>query len=512
MSINSKPNILIVGGGAAGWMSALYLNKLYNDQEQLVDISVLESPDIGIIGVGEATVHTIRSFFAALGLDETELLAASNATLKAGILFKQWRQARHGKSHEYFHPFEQQHIVGIDDVSTTWILDRENHPERYDEAVSIAAHLIKTKQCAKAENSSAYSGVVPYGYHLDATLMARYLRDTAKSRGVKHIEARVTDVQVHHDQIVSVLTTEGPFNADLYLDCTGFRGLLINALHENNWVSYEDALPCNRAVAMQVEYRKGESPNPYTTATALTNGWVWEIDLAHRRGTGYVYDGNRLSADQAEAELSAHLGIDAKVLKSLHLQMKVGRQKQFWIGNCIAIGLSGGFIEPLESTGLHLINLSLRLLATHTPINFVPQSIRDSYNKIMVGFYEDLKRFIVLHYCLTDREDTAFWKEAKLKAKYCSHLPELLNLWQHKVCEFADLADSFSTVFTDENYRYVLYGMDYYPTLSKPLKTAIDRKAFAQIERRIIVAKNSALSHTAYLNYLKRSAPEAAIS
>lgn len=497
-------SIAIIGGGSSGWMTALYLNKLYNHSQKNVQITLIESPNIPTIGVGEATVHTIRYFFAAMGLDEKELLKETNATLKTGIMFRNWMKPNDdGSMHEYFHSFEQQNIARVIDISSAWILNDRYKSERYDEGISISSHLIKEGLSPKSANSRPYEGVVPYGYHLDAIKMAAFMCKKGVEAGIKHVKATVTDVDTQEENITLVHTSEGDFSADLYIDCTGFKGLLIEKIKANNWQSYEDALPCNKAVAIQIDYPEAQKPKPYTEATALTNGWVWEIDLVNRRGTGYVYDGNRLTKEQAEQELLEHVGLDKNVLRTVHLDMKIGCRKEFWVGNCVAIGLSGGFIEPLESTGLHLINASVRLLGSHLTTRNTNQSVRDAYNKIMNGTYEDLKQFIVLHYCLTDRDDTDFWREVADSAKYCGGLVAKIETWQHKVCEYMDLAGGYITMFSDENYRAVLYGMKHYPMLNLHVNKDENQKIFDEFERRVTQASSLVMSHDNYLNNLQ---------
>ena len=494
--------LTVVGGGSSGWMSAIYLNKLLNHSEKNYHIQVIESPDIGIIGVGEATVHGIRFFFAAMGLDEKELMAETNATFKTGIMFRNWMQPVAGETHEYFHPFEHQRQGKVIDISSAWFLNKRYQQERYDQGVCLSSHLIARGHCPKSLRSPAYQGVVPYGYHLDATLLARFLRRKAVEAGVEHVAATVSDVLVSDGKINAVVANEKTYAADFFIDCTGFRGLLIEKLKADNWNSFEDALPCNRAVAIQRDLPEG-SPKPFTVATALSNGWAWQIDLVNRQGTGYVYDGNRLTREQAEQELREFLGEDAKILKSIHLDMKVGCRQDFWIGNCVAIGLAGGFIEPLESTGLHLINMGVGLLATHLTNPNPPQAIRDSYNRLMRGFYQDLKQFIVLHYCLTNRRDTDFWKAAATKARYCPGLETLLELWKLKICEFSDLAGSFSTTFGDDNYRYVLYGMQHYPMLSLAVNSGEQAAMFDELKGLVNQALMHSLPQRDYLQKLR---------
>ncbi|KKO46313.1 tryptophan halogenase [Arsukibacterium ikkense] len=501
MSVENIKKLTIVGGGAAGWMTAIYLNKVFNSQQPNFQITVIESPDIGIIGVGEATVHSIRFFFAAMGLDENALLRATHATLKTGIMFRNWMQPVAGQMHQYFHPFEQQQLGKDIDMSSSWLLSARYQQERYDEGVSLSAHLIKQGHGPKARQSAPYQGVVPYGYHLDAVLLARFLREHAVAAGVVYLEDTIVDVSVTDGNISSVSSATSCYQADIFIDATGFKGLLIEALQQRNWQSFADALPCNKAVAIQRPHLAGYQPKPYTVATALSHGWAWQIDLSSRQGTGYVYDGNRLTADQAEQELRAWLGPEACALPARHLQMKVGCRQQFWLGNCIAIGLAGGFIEPLESTGLHLINLGARLLSTHLSPGATAQAVRDSYNQAMNGFYQDLKQFIVLHYCLTDRDDTAFWRQARATAVQCAGLPEKLALWRHKICEYHDLAGGYATTFTDENYRYILYGMQHYPQLQLATGEAL-QQPFVLLQQRVQQALQRTMSHSEYLQQL----------
>lgn len=490
--------INIVGGGSAGWMTALYLNKLFNEKESLIKIRVVESKDIGVIGVGEATVTSIRQFFAQMDIDEHDLIKSCNASFKQGIMFRNWMKPVNGNTHEYFHPFEANLPGSRLDISSNWILSNQRQRERYDEGVCLSPHLIKNDLGPKTKNCQQYMGVVPYGYHIDAVLMGRYLRGVAIERGVEHIEATVSDVNIEAGDIRSIDTDKGVFDGDFFIDCTGFKGLLINKLKSDNWTSFEEELPCNRAVAIQKPYEGDAAPKPYTVATAIDNGWVWQIGLFNREGTGYVYDGNRLSEDEAENELRVFLGDSAEGCSARHLKMRVGCLKEHWVGNCAAIGLSSGFIEPLESTGLHLINLAARQLATHLSSSQRGKEIRGSFNRSMNGIYDDLKQFIVLHYCLTDRDDTEFWRYAKKTVDYCPGLQEKLDLWKYKICEYLDLAGGFTTSFTDENYRYVLYGMGHYPELASHLGEP-DDTVFKQVLEMARRAESSAVLHKAYL-------------
>ncbi|MBY6190554.1 tryptophan 7-halogenase [Microbulbifer agarilyticus] len=489
----------IVGGGSAGWMTAIYLNRYFNRDIKNYQINVIESPDIGIIGVGEATVHSIRFFFAAMGLDERELMAETNATIKSGIMFRNWMKPVDGNTHEYFHPFDQQQPGGSVDISTAWFVGGRSDRQRYDEGVSLNSHLIKSEQCPKSGSSPQFQAIAPYGYHLDATLLARFLRRKAVEQGVCHIEATVLDAEVEQGEILSVATDQGNFSGDFFVDCTGFRGLLIDKLQKDNWESFSDVLPCDKAVAIQREMPEGAAPRPYTVATALSSGWAWQIDLVNRQGSGYVYDSSRLSPEQAESELRSFLGAETSVIKCTHLDMKVGCRKDTWVGNCVAVGLSGGFIEPLESTGLHMIHLGVSLLATHLAGDDGSAVLRASYNEKMRGFYQDLKQFIVLHYCLSNRDDSEFWRNAPATVEGCHWLNSRLPLWKHKICEYQDFAGSYASIFTDTNYRYVLYGMQHYPSPRFSMSDTEVDTIFGRFDQLVDRAKTASMMHDKFL-------------
>ncbi|MFC7005445.1 tryptophan halogenase family protein [Bowmanella sp. JS7-9] len=499
-SNSTKKTLTIVGGGSAGWMTALYLQRYFHQQG--VQIHLIESDKIGPIGVGEATVHSIRFLFAALGLDEQELMRETNATLKLGILFRNWMKPSAAGVHEYFHPFEQQRPAGAIDISSEWVMGQHFNHQRYDQGVCLSSLLAEKSASPKTPMSRPYQGVVPYGYHLDATLLGQFLRKKGLEAGITYQVATVTNVNVEDGEISSLQTSEGVHQADFYIDCSGFSGKLIDALQPDNWESFTDVLPCNKAVAIQRDYAPGETPRPFTTSTALSHGWAWQIDLVNRQGNGYVYDGNRLSAEQAEAELREFLGDEAATRSALHLDMKVGFRPQSWVGNCVAIGLSSGFIEPLESTGLHLINVAARLFATHFSAANISDSVRRSFNRQMRGVYEDLKQFIVLHYCLTDRDDTDFWRQAQASAEGCEGLAEKLTLWKHKVCEFMDLSGGYSTTFNDENYRYILYGMGHLPALHLQPSSTQNQSLFDQVNHMAANLLLQTQSHLAYLQHL----------
>lgn len=415
--------IIIVGGGSAGWMTAA---ALANDLGNSCDITLIESEAIGTVGVGEATIPPIRFFNQRLGIDEATFVRETNGSFKLGIEFIDW--LRPGQS--YFHPFGhygaefdnvpfyqhwmQSHLNGdpvpIDDYSMAWaaskagkfshpVADRRNVQSRFD-----------------------------YAYHFDATLYAAYLRKYAEARGVRRVEGRVETTQQDNDSgfITSVTMEDGrQFPADLFVDCSGFFGLLIEKTLQTGYEDWSHCLPCNRAVAVPCE--KTSDILPYTKSTAKTGGWQWRIPLQHRTGNGYVYCSEHLDARDAEDELMSTLD-GAPLADPKHLRFVTGRRKRFWNKNCVAIGLSAGFMEPLESTSLHLIQYGImRLLALFPDASMSPL-LAQEYNDLTIAEYERIRDFLILHYTATQRDDSEFWR-------YCANMP-IPDRLQYKINHF----------------------------------------------------------------------------
>ncbi|WP_046003724.1 tryptophan halogenase family protein [Pseudoalteromonas rubra] len=494
-------SIIIVGGGTAGWLTAVMLNHSYNKLGQQVEIHVIESPEVDIVGVGEATVPAIKDFLQAVGISEYEFLRHTNATIKNGILFRNWRTAKNGRTHEYLHPFEQQRIEKRLDISTSWLLSERELP--YDQSVSLVSALVSQELAPKTLSGKEYEGLFRYSYHLDARLFGHYLRNFAQARGVKRTEAHVSKVVTEQGKIVRLETEHGSFQADLFVDCSGFKGLLINEVEpQGNWMSYRDSLLCDKAVTVQQPHEPRYKPKPYTVSEALSSGWAWRIDLQNRQGAGYVYSSRHLDKTEAEKEFRAYLGLPPEVTVR-HLDMQIGRRKQQWVGNCVAVGLSSGFIEPLESTGIHLIYLAARAIALHHNFSHTNQVIRDNFNRQMGQTYDELRDFIVMHYVLSDREDSPFWRDVKGTLAHTPSLKAQLELWRYKVCEYFDVCNSASHMFSDASYRYILYGMEYYPKLNLPSRAGEFTDVFAQIAKWQKEVTRVAIRHTDFLDTLQ---------
>ena len=488
----SPVKVVIVGGGSAGWMTAAYLSKALDKN---VQISLVESSNITTIGVGEATFSTIKLFFDFLGLEEREWMPKCNASYKMAIKFVNWNaQGRH-----FYHPFQRYETVEGFDIAEWW-LKMKRSEEPFDYSCFLIPSLCDNKRSPRYFDGTVFDDKVqnlfsrqstpeknvladlkvqyPYAYHFDANLLARFLKDYAKQRGVTQIIDDVIDVKLSESgSIDSIITGEhGNISADLFIDCTGFRGLLINKALGEPFISFSESLLCDRAIAMQVptDIRK-DGINPYTTATALSSGWVWNIPLYGRVGTGYVYCSEFLSEEQAEQEFRQHLGPAAENCKAKHIKIRVGRNRNSWVKNCVAIGLSSGFVEPLESTGIFFIQHGIEELISHFPGKTFNEGLIKSYNKIIADCIDGVRDFLTLHYCVSDKADTPFWKATKHEVVVPAELTEKLLLWKTRLPNTKNINQNYHG-FESYSYSVMLLGLNYKPEGSLPLLEHLDDK------------------------------------
>jgi tryptophan halogenase len=397
--------VVVVGGGTAGWMTAASLVRFLRPEQ--CSVHLVESAEIGIVGVGEATVPHIRFFNQTLGIDEADFVRKTQATYKLGIEFVNW--ARIGD--RYIHPFGE-YGRELDDVRFHHFWNRlrgAGDPTLIDEYSFPIMAAREARFAPPPDEPGALRASYSYAFQFDATLYAPYLRAYAESRGVSRTEGRIVDVTLRSTDgfIESVTLASGErIEADLFVDCSGFVGLLIEKALKTGYEDWTHWLPCDRAVAMPCE---SSGPLlPYTRATAHDAGWQWRIPLQHRTGNGYVYCSRHVSDERAAATLVANL--DGKPLADPRtLKFVTGRRKKTWNRNCVAIGLSGGFVEPLESTSIYLIQAAITNLIEFFPDrNFDPVNT-DEYNRIMDIEFERVRDFIVLHYHATEREDAPLW-------------------------------------------------------------------------------------------------------
>ncbi|MEV7358799.1 tryptophan halogenase family protein [Kitasatospora sp. NPDC091276] len=463
-------NVVIVGGGTSGWMAASYLRAAFGDR---ISVTLVESKRIKSIGVGEATFSTVRHFFNYLGLPEHVWMPKCNATYKLGIRFENWRR----KGHYFYHPFERLRVVDGLPLTDWWLNSRSG--DRFDQDVFLMAAICDAEKSpryldgtlfeqdfkeggntAERDTLTEQDTQFPYAYQFDASLLADFLSGYATERGAKHIEDDVVEVvQDERGWISGVRTKEhGLIEGDLFIDCTGFRGLLINQTLEEPFTSFQDTLPNNRAVALRVPVdMEKRGLRPCTTATASDAGWIWTIPLFGRIGTGYVYSDEYATPEEAEATLRAKVGPDAEGLEANHIRMRIGRTRNAWVNNCVAIGLSSGFVEPLESTGIFFIQQGIEELVKHFPDADWDPGLRRSYNRIVGNTIDGVREFLVLHYKAAAREDNAYWRDAKTRVMP-DGLAERIELWKAKPPTEATIFPHFHG-FESYSYLAMLLGL-----------------------------------------------------
>jgi tryptophan 7-halogenase len=401
--------VVVVGGGTAGWMTAASLARFLRPEQCAVHL--VESAEIGIVGVGEATVPHIRFFNQTLGIDEADFMRKTQATYKLGIEFVNW--GRIGDS--YIHPFGE-YGRELDDVRFHHLWNRlrmAGDPTMIDEYSFPIMAARQARFAPPTGEPGALRASFSYAFQFDATLYAPYLRAYAERRGVTRTEGRIVDVTLRGTDgfIESVTLASGEkIGADLFVDCSGFVGLLIEKALKTGYEDWTHWLPCDRAAAMPCE--SAGPLLPYTRATAHDAGWQWRIPLQHRTGNGYVYSSRWCSDEQAAATLTAHL--DGKALADPRfLKFVTGRRRKTWNRNCVAVGLAGGFVEPLESTSIYLIQAAITNLIEFFPDQDFDAANTDEYNRVMDVEFERVRDFIVLHYHATERTDAPLWNHVR---------------------------------------------------------------------------------------------------
>ncbi len=450
---NKKMKIVIAGGGTAGWIAAAALS---HQMGEILDITLVESQEIGTIGVGEATIPPMRTFHRLLGINEQEFMRATNATFKLGIQFENWKQI----GEKYFHSFG---VTGrqtlITDFIHFWLRGRE-----LGMADEFGHYCLEYKAALENRFSINDQAKINYAFHLDAGRYASFLRARAEARGVKRAEGKIAEVIQNPESgfIDSIRMDSGQtIPGDLFLDCTGMRGLLIEQTLHTGFEEWGHWLPCDSAIAVQTE---STAPAvPYTKSIAHHAGWRWQIPLQHRVGNGLVFSGQHLSKDEALNMLLSNL--DGKVLTEPNLiKFKTGRRKKSWNKNCIAMGLASGFLEPLESTSIHMIMTAVTRLLQLFPHGEIKQSIIDEYNIQAESEFIRIRDFIILHYKATERDDSPFWR-------YCKDM-EIPHDLMHRITLFKDFGKSYQVegeLFRLDSWTQVMLGQGLVPSSYHPI-------------------------------------------
>ncbi|ATY31030.1 tryptophan halogenase family protein [Sphingomonas psychrotolerans] len=453
--------ILIVGGGTAGWLTAGYLAKrLGADLPGGVSIQLVESRDIGILGVGEGTFPTIRRTLSTIGISETELVRRCGASFKQGTKFVHWRHAPGGAGPDHYaHPFQNAEARGGLELLPYWLLG-VGGDVNWDEVANPQKKAADAHRAPKLPTHPDYVSPLNYAFHFDAVALAALLREHAVANGVRHLIDQVSEVRLDEDgAIAGVVTASGLLEADLYVDCTGFRAELIGKALGVPYRSCRDVLFCDSAVAIQIPYRDGSAPiASFTISTAQEAGWVWDIGLDRRRGIGHVYSSAHTDDARAEELVRAYVGADAEGIETRKFRFDAGYREVNWHKNCVAIGLSSGFFEPLEATGIVMSEVAAGLVASLFPWGGDFETSARQFNANMLQRYERARDFIKLHYCLSQRRDSAFWRDNVAENSIPHSLRERLERWRFRPPTELDV-DPNVDIFTEASWQYVLYGM-----------------------------------------------------
>lgn len=419
-------SVTIVGGGTAGWMTAAYLTASFQGK---VSVTLIESAKVSRIGVGEATFSTLRHFFDYLELDEADWLPRCAGGYKLGIRFENWR----GDGTHFYHPFER--LRSVEGFSLAdWWLTGISGTQPFDQSCYLAHALCEAKRSPRMLGGGLFVSELdgslgrstleeqrnqfPYAYHFDADLVAEYLAEYAVARGVRRVFDDVVEVNQDERGWISEVVSQahGALTGDLYVDCTGFRSMLIGQTLGEPFESFQDMLPNNRAVALRVPREHPVDMNPYTTARAMDAGWIWTIPLFRRNGHGYVYSDEYISPEEAEKTLRGLVAPGQDELEANHIRMRIGRHRHSWVNNCVAVGLSSAFVEPLESTGIFFIQHAIEQLVKHFPDSDWDDQLTASYNQRVAAAVDGVKEFLMLHYVAARRSDNAYWRDAKQRA------------------------------------------------------------------------------------------------
>jgi len=486
--------IIIVGGGTAGWSAAACLSRFCAKRD--VEILVIDSDKVQTVGVGEASVPNIHNFNAYVGLNVPDFVRNTKATFKLGIKFDDW----HSLNSAFFHPFGGfgADIEGLDFHQCAFAQDENNDVdlERYSLPAQLALSGKFAQPGGGTKNQISDFG---FAYHFDAALYAKTLRSLALSRGVRHIDRLISGTELDPETgFIKSLVSDGgePFEADLFIDCTGFRALLIEKAMGTDYVSWKHWLPCDRAYAVSCSPKEVEQP-AYTVATAESAGWRWRIPLQSRIGNGYVYSSAHIS--DAEAEGAFRAQIEGEPLTALnHQRFEAGMRRTFWTKNCVSLGLASGFIEPLESTSINLVHRALSILMDLYPDrNFDPRKIREA-NRLFQLEQENIRDFIILHYKLSQRSDTTFWQDVRQMA-----IPDTLATKIDAYESSGSLVQYQSESFRRESWLAVYQGMKVKPAAYDGRADDLDsnyiRQCMAQIRESITRAVDQSSPHHTFL-------------
>jgi flavin-dependent dehydrogenase len=461
-------HIVVLGGGSAGWLTAGILAAEHRIKtNKTLSITLVESPDVKTIGVGEGTWPSMRDTLRRMGVSEAEFLSQCDGSFKQASKFVGWVT---GEADDvYYHPFSPPQGHGEVNLVPAWCRLEGNY--RFADVASFQPHLCERGRAPKQKTTPEFAAVANYAYHVDAGKFGEFMRQYCVEKlGVKHVLAHVSNVVSNENSDIRGLQTaeHGLIEGDLFIDCTGFASLLLGQHYGISCTRTTDVLFCDRAIAVQVPYRSSDSPiASHTVSTARQAGWIWDIGLPTRRGVGHVYSSAHINDDAAEQALLEYVqhtsGLPEPDLNPRKIDIKPGYRKTFWHRNCVAVGISAGFIEPLEASALALIEMSARMIADEMPsTRELMDVVSRRYNDRFTYRWERIIDFLKLHYVLSRRDDSAFWIDNRREETIPERLRELLELWRYRAPSGRDFYE-IEEIFPAASYQYVLYGMGFRP-------------------------------------------------
>lgn len=467
--------IVVVGGGSAGWLTACRLAASFRQQHASdtqesalpMQVTLIESPDVATVGVGEGTWPTMRKTLQAIGVRETDFMRECQATFKQGAKFAQW--TTNSADDYYYHPLMLPVGFGRANLPLHWQSKQDAFSAlSFSAAVCPQEALCDHQKAPKTLQTAEYDGVANYAYHLDAGLFTAFLKKHAIDQlGVHYVSAHIQEVVLNTEGDIDRVVTDtgGDISADFFVDCSGFASLLIDKVAPRQWVDYSDQLFADSAIAVQQVYDDPQvSVRSQTNGTAQRAGWIWDIPLQHRRGVGHVYSSHYLNETDALHDLAHYLQLSINAVEALSprkISLPCGHRQTFWQRNCVAIGLSAGFIEPLEASALVMVELSAEFLVEQLPYYRAELPIVSRrFNEVFAYRWRRIVDFLKLHYCISQRDDSEFWQDNRDPSSWSQDLQDMLALWKHRPPSNADF-DSNNEVFPAASYHYVLYGMQY---------------------------------------------------
>jgi hypothetical protein len=476
MDTNHINSILIVGGGAAGWLTAGIIATRYGKS---IQITLIESTDVPIIGVGEGSWPSLRNTLRDMGISEADFFKECDASFKQGVKFINWRSDE--KPNFYYHPFSLPAGFLERNIASWWVTNQQS--QSFADTVCTQEFLCEQHLAPRTLDTPQYKSHVNYGYHLDAgkfvTFLSRHCKDIL---GVKHVIGTIHKINQNTNGIESIETLNNlSIPADLFIDCSGLKSLLLGETLGAKFIDKSDQLFIDSTVAVQVPYASEDSPVlPYTIAHAQSAGWIWDIGLYSRKGVGHVYSSRHMSEDEATAILKSYVDLSAESFSPRKLSIPCGHREIFWIKNCVAVGMAAGFIEPLEASALVMVELAANYIRDQLPQHKdVMPIVAKRFNDLQTYRWNNIVDFLKLHYVLSERK-TDFWRDNKSPETLSDTLKESLQLWRYHVPYKRDFLHK-EEVFPAASYQYILYGMGFRPQLQHSINDS-ENAVFSRLQ------------------------------